>query len=339
MERFFKEKYIRLVLSMLVLLAGNSSLWSVKTTRLEDIRIRDPFILTDTTDSKYYMYRTSDSITTAGKVIGGVEVFQSKDLKNWEGPRLVMRIPDDNGLTGTVWAPEVHKYNDKYYLFATINSDIKWKKSLNGWPELTARGTQIFHSDSPEGPFVPFSKFTTTPMDWMALDGTLWIEDGKPYMVFCHEWVQTVDGTMEVVELKPDLSEMAGKPQTLFYGSAPDWSTGGRTYDSSPSNFVTDGCYLYRTKSGKLLMIWSSFSHGEYAIGIAESVTGSVKGPWRQQEKPLFVKNGGHGMIFKTLDSRLSLILHQPNSPAGAERAKIFKLKDCGDTLVLDNNE
>ena len=142
MKRFIKEKHIRLVLSMLALLAGNSSLWSVKTTRLEDIRIRDPFILTDTTDGKYYMYRTSDSIATAGKVIGGVEVFQSKDLKNWEGPRLVMRIPDDNGLTGTVWAPEVHKYNDKYYLFATINSDIKWKKSLNGWPELTARGTQ-----------------------------------------------------------------------------------------------------------------------------------------------------------------------------------------------------
>lgn len=307
-----------------------------KTVKLEDIHIRDPFILTDVAAKKYYMYRTSDSITPAGKVIGGVEVFQSKDLKNWEGPELVMRIPEGNGLTGTVWAPEVHKHNGRYYLFATINSDIKWKKSLGGWPELTARGTQIFHSDSPDGPFRPFSKFTTTPMDWMALDGTLWVEEGKPYMVFCHEWVQTIDGTMEVVELKPDLSEMAGAPQTLFYGSAPDWSTGGKTNDSTLENFVTDGCYLYSTRSGKLLMIWSSFSNGDYAIGIAESVTGSVRGPWRQQEKPLFVKNGGHGMIFKTLDGQLCLILHQPNSPYGSERARIFRLKDCGDTIVLE---
>ncbi len=320
-----------------MIIAGAAGL-RAETKNLEDIRIRDPFILTDNAAKQYYMYRTSDSITPSGKVIGGVEVFKSKDLKRWEGPELVMRIPDDNGLTGTVWAPEVHRHNGKYYLFATINSDIKWKKSLNGWPALTARGTQIFHADNPEGPFRPFSKFTTTPMDWMALDGTLWVEDGKPYMVFCHEWVQTVDGTMEAVELKSDLSEMASGPVTLFYGSAPDWSTGGRTNVSAPENFVTDGCFLYRTKTGKLLMIWSSFSHGEYAIGIAESLTGSVKGPWRQQEKPLFVKNGGHGMIFRTLEGQLCLILHQPNSPAGAERAKIFKLKDEGETLSLISN-
>lgn len=42
--------------------------------------------------------------------------------------------------------------------------------------------------------------------------------------------------------------------------------------------------------------------------------------------------------MYSGICNRLSLILHQPNSPAGAERAKIFKLKDCGDTLVLDNN-
>ena len=66
-----------------------------------------------------------------------------------------MRIPDGNGLAGTVWAPEVHKYDGKYYLFATINSDIVWKKRKEGWADYTWRGTQIFHADSPEGPFTP----------------------------------------------------------------------------------------------------------------------------------------------------------------------------------------
>ncbi len=46
----------------------------------------------------------------------------------------------------------------------------------------------------------------------------------------------------------------------------------------SPRGYVTDGCYLYRTGKGKLLMIWSSFGKDGYAIGIAESATGSVKG-------------------------------------------------------------
>ena len=317
------------------LLASLGFVCSSFALTLDEINIRDPFILTDNANQIYYMYRTCDSITADGKVRGGVEVFTSRDLKKWDGPQTVMRIPDGNGLTGTVWAPEVHKYNGKYYLLATINSDIVWKKRKEGWPDYTWRGTQIFHADSPEGPFKPFSKFVTTPTDWMALDGTLWVEDGKPYMVFCHEWGQTEDGTMEAAELLPDLSEMASLPQTLFYGSAPDWSTGIEPSPDSPKGYITDGCFLYRTKTGKLLMIWSSFSNGDYAIGIAESATGSVKGPWRQQEKPLFVKNGGHGMIFRTLDGALKLILHQPNSPLGAERAKIYDINDTGDTLIL----
>jgi hypothetical protein len=40
----------------------------------------------------------------------------------------------------------------------------------------------------------------------MTLDGTLWVEDELPYMVFCHEWVQIKDGTVESVRLKDDLS-------------------------------------------------------------------------------------------------------------------------------------
>lgn len=319
----------------ITLLASLGFVCSSFALTLDEINIRDPFILTDNANEIYYMYRTCDSITAGGKVRGGVEVFSSRDLKNWNGPQTVMRIPDDNGLTGTVWAPEVHRYNGRYYLFATINSDIAWKKRKEGWPDYTWRGTQIFHADSPEGPFVPFSRFTTTPTDWMALDGTLWVEEGRPYMVFCHEWVQTEDGTMEVVELSPDLSAMASQPRTLFCGSAPDWSTGIEHASGLPKGYITDGCFLYRTKTGKLLMIWSSFSNGDYAIGIAESVTGSVIGPWRQQDKPLFVKNGGHGMIFRTLDGALKLALHQPNSPLGAERAKIFEIEDAGDTLVL----
>lgn len=324
---------IRCLSAIAVMTISVFSTVSARTWRIEDIHIRDPFVLTDSDAGQYYLYRSSDTITAAGERRGGVEVFTSKDLKEWNGPFRVMGIPGTNALSGSVWAPEVHEYDGKYFLFATINSDVKFKADKKNWPAFTHRGTQIFHSESPMGPFVPFSPYVTTPVDWMALDGTLWVEDGKPYMCFCHEWVQMIDGTMDVVELLPDLSAAASAPQILFYGSAPVWSTGSGAEDN-PS-YVTDGCFLYRTNTGKLLMIWSSFSNGDYAIGIAESVTGSVKGPWKQQDIPLFKENGGHGMIFKTLDGELCLILHQPNSPGGAERAKIYKLEDCGNTLKI----
>lgn len=307
-----------------------------KTLKLADIPIRDPYILVDEKSKTYYMYKSVPVRDADGTLRGGVSVHKSKDLENWGEATQVFTVPADNWITGTVWAPEVHAYNGRYYLFATLNTTIKWKKSQKGWPDFFFRGTQIFHADTPEGPFLPFDRTPHTPIDRMALDGTLWVEDGTPYMIYCHEWVQLADGTMELVELAPDLSRPVGQSTTLFCASAADWSTGSKHETPLPPlSYVTDGCFLYTTKTGKLLMIWSSFMNDEYAIGIAESTTGKVGGPWKQQKDPIFTKNGGHGMIFKTLDGKLCITLHQPNSPGGAERAKIFELEDVGHTLKL----
>ena len=80
-------------------------------------------------------------------------------------------------------------------------------------------------------------------------------------------------------------------------------------------------------------MIWSSFRNGSYAVGIAESATSKVLGPWIQQDNLIFEENGGHGMIFKTFEGKLCIVLHAPNSPGGAERARLFELEDLGHTL------
>lgn len=302
---------------------------------IADIHVRDPYILADAKTHTYYMYRSSSADNGKGTQLGGVEVLKSKDLKTWEGPVRVFTVPENNWITGRVWAPEVHAYKGRYYLFATLNSDIEWKKKQEGWTDYTFRGTQIFHADSPEGPFLPFSLTPHTPMDRMALDGTLWVEENTPYMVYCHEWVQVADGTMELVQLAPDLSAPVGNSLTLFNASAADWSTGSVHKVPLPTSYVTDGCFLYKTKTGKLLMIWSSFMNGEYALGIAESVTGKISGPWKQHKTPLFSQNSGHGMIFKSFEGKLYITYHGPNSPSGAERAHIFELEDTGDTLLL----
>ena len=306
-----------------------------QTISLDNLNIRDPFVLADKHSGYYYLYKSSSSRDNDGTVYGGVEVYKSKDLINWEGPKRVFEVPKDNWITGQVWAPEVHCYKGKYYLFATLNSGIAWKASRDKWPAYNFRGTQIFWSKSPEGPFKPFSKFPHTPMDQMALDGTLWVENGNPYLVYCHEWVQTEDGTINVAPLSPNLSKTTATPQVLFHASAATWSTGDFHSEYNIKSYVTDGCFLYKTKTGKLLMIWSSFMNGKYALGIAHSATNSVYGPWIQDKQPLFPADGGHGMIFETFDKRLLLVLHSPNGPGGAERAKFFELIDTGETLRL----
>lgn len=301
--------------------------------RLGEIRVRDPFILADKATQTYFLYAQMDNRLDKQDDRKGVEVYTSKDLLRWYGPEPACVLPDGSWADLMVWAPEVHQYDDKYYLFVTFTS----RETLppqSGRPPLNKRGTQVLVSDSPKGPFQPFHNRAHTPAQWMALDGTLWVEDGVAWMVFCHEWVQVIDGTMELVALKQDLSDIVGDPVTLFRASEAKWVRALGEPGTAGYGFVTDGPFLYRTRTGKLLMIWSSFGEQRYAVGLAVSTTGKVAGPWEQMEKPLFAADGGHGMIFETFDGQLMLTLHQPNSDR-AERARFFELRDTGDSLEI----
>ena len=72
----------------------------------------------------------------------------------------------------------------------------------------------------------------------MALDGTLFVENNKPYMVFCREWLQVNDGTLEMAEMQPDLAALKTKPQTLFTATNAKWV---QKLDLHGGGFITDG--------------------------------------------------------------------------------------------------
>ncbi len=294
---------------------------SIKTSK---IRIRDPFILVDKQKKVYYMYAQTANRTGKQNPTEGIEVYRSKDLKTWTEPSLALQLPKDAWGSKSLWAPEVHKYKGKYYMFVTPTSNDLIKKGKN------KRGTQIFYSDSPMGPFEEFANKSQTPTDWMTLDGTLYVENYTPYMIFCHEWVQRGVGSMDLVKLKDDLSATTGKITTLF-----DAHSIKEIDKKLQPNVITDGCFLYKSpKSGKLFMIWSNFVKGRgYCVILAESKSNKIAGPW-VQKKLLYTKNGGHGMIFRDLKGQLMLSLHQPNSGA-KERLHLFKIEDTANTLNI----
>jgi len=296
-----------------------------------NIRVRDPFIYADAKTSTYFLY--AQAANRAGRKFQGVEVYTSANLAEWTAPQPVLTLPNDLGAS-MVWAPEMHACNDAYYLFVTLtfNTKVSTEKPVTAkdWPPMFKRGTWIFRADSPKGPFKPLKNTSHTPPEWMALDGTLYVDNGTPYLVFCHEWVQVIDGEMAAVELKPDLSDTVGKPFHLFSASiAPGAKTGPM------EGKVTDGPFLYKSpKSNALFMIWSTFITGKgYCVVRARSASGRITGPW-QEHTPIYTKNGGHGMIFKTFDGRLLLSLHQPNTEP-QERLHVIDLLDDGATLCV----
>ena len=233
----------------------------------------------------------------------------------------------------SVWAPEMHKYEGRYYLFLTFDSSWEFPEQWDQWftwPPRVRRASQVLVSDSPLGPFRPFSNEPTLPAEMMTLDATLWVEDGVPWMVFCQEWVQIVDGSVSMVQLRPDLSEIVGEPQVLFRGSAAPWARN----DPPHRSWVTDAPWLHRSRSGKLFMLWSSFGDGGYTVGIAVSESGKLAGPWVQQAEPIYAEDGGHPMLFRTFDGTLMMTLHSPNSGPN-QRIHFFEMEDTGETLRI----
>jgi hypothetical protein len=309
--------------------------------QFSEFYLHDPFILAHQATRTYYLYNGAGPRQLGGQR-AGVVAYKSKDLLHWDGPYTVFEVPD--GLWADpgegVWAPEVHLYRGKYYLLATLHNSRKPLKfsdedSLPVYNGKKAkphmRGTQIFVADTPDGPFVPLGNSPAPPSDFMTLDGTLFVEDAVPYMVYAHEWIQVLDGTMEAVPLKADLSAQAGEPFLLFKASEAPWvGDQGKKSDKLPT-YVTDGPCLYRTKSGKLLMLWSSYRDGLYVETLAYSTTAKLRGPWKQGEV-LVGNDSGHGMLFESFDGNLMLVLHQPFRQA---RGKLFEMEDTGDTLRI----
>ena len=302
--------------------------------RLSNMFVHDPWILPYEQAETYYLY-TSASRFTSGTNRAGVIAYTSKNLRDWDGPQIVFLVPDGmwaNPREGA-WAPEVHFYRGKYYLFVTLhNSNRIIDRPPDAWRVTHMRGTIIAEADSPEGPFVPMkTDGPVPPADFMTLDGTLYVEDGVPWMVYAHEWIQMIDGMMEAVPLKPDLSAAAGDPIHLFKASDAPWLNASITPSKKQNSYVTDGPELYRTKTGRLLMLWSSYDRGSYVETVARSKSGKLAGPWEQLQ-PLVRNDSGHGMLFHSFDGQLMMVLHHPFRRA---HAQLFDMEDTGDNLKV----
>lgn len=286
--------------------------------KTDDGLVRDPYVLVY--ENKYYLYGTCLS---NGKGYGCVV---SENLEDWSYPVQVYTPAEDSDEIADFWAPECHYYNGSFYLFATYRSK-----------ETDKRGTAIFKASSPLGPFEMITDGHATPKGRDCIDGTLYIDgEGQPWMVYVNEWTSSPDevGEMAAAKLSDDLSCFISEPIVLFRAKEHLWTTGS----------VTDGPCLYRTENGRLIMLWSNISKsGGYAVGMAVSDNGEIDGNWIHYPEAFYEKgssfeyDGGHPMIFRTLDGELMLSIHSPNGETNGvhETVRFLPLEDTGDMLVI----
>ena len=270
--------------------------------KTEEIRIRDPFVLHH--GDYYYLYGTIGEPKARE-----LYVHRSTDLLNWEEPTVIYEMPENSWAEGQLWAPEVHYYRGRFYLF----------HSMLGKDGL--RGTEISVSDTPEGPFIPISDRPATPAGKSCIDGTLYVEDGRPYIVYSHDWPDCYSeemgayvGEFGAVELSEDLTHAVGEPFLLFRSCDAPLSGNHPTplrYQGKDSfRFGSDAPFLYRLRDGRLCFLWSPIPEGNYVVLAA--IGNSIRGTWQHLDTPVFSDNGGHPMIFTDKDGRLRMALHHP---------------------------
>ena len=302
----------------------------LQTVPLDSISMSDPYIYPDEKSHTYYLTGT------------GGRLYKSKDLKMWTGP---YRIID---LTGTwmdghwVAAAEIHHIGSKYYLAGTWSDHGHLIEYVPRRYNVPRNQTQLLVADTPDGPYKPLvadHEFCLGPEDWDIIDGTLYQENDTTYMVFVHEWTQLIDGTMAYMPLSKDLTHRTAEPTTIFRASEADWSKemnsiGEATFGLKMPGWVTDGPEMFRTKTGKLGMLWSSWGAHRYAQGVAYSESGSIKGPWVQEHDAFKGDNSGHGMIFTSFGGKRLFIIHHAEEH-GPRKPQLYEIDDSGDKLVL----
>lgn len=304
----------------------------IRTVHFNDLTMSDPYIYPDPETKTYYL--TSS----------GGRMWKSKDLVMWEGPYNVI---DLSGTwcekAGFAAAAEIHKVGDYYYYAGTWSDHGDLIEQVPRRYNVPHNQTYLLRSENIEGPYVPFSVtpgYDYQPREWDCIDGTLYEEDGRIYMVFVHEWTQIIDGTMDYIELSSDLTHtISDHPVTLFRASEAPYcgemnSLGEATFGLKMPGWVTDGPQLFRTQTGRLGMLWSTWGEERYLQAVCYSESGTIDGPWVQEPEPFLSNNSGHGMLFRDFDGRLLYVVHHAEGD-GPRKPQLWNVDDSGDKLVL----
>ena len=302
----------------------------VRTVSLKELSMSDPFIYPDPDTRTYWLTSTGGSL------------YKSTDLEMWTGPYNVIDLSGTWMQGQFVAAAEIHKFNGKFYYAGTWNNHGICIEQVPRRSNVPLNQTQLLVSDKIDGPYLPLVKdstFCLGPTTWDIIDGTLYEENDTIYMVFVHEWTQLIDGTMAYMPLSKDLTHRTAEPTTIFRASEAAWSKemnsiGEATFGMKMPGWVTDGPQMFRTETGRLGMLWSSWGENRYAQGIAWSESGSIKGPWIQEEKAFKGDNSGHGMLFKTFEGQLLYSVHHSENN-GPRKPEIWTVDASGDNLIL----
>ena len=253
----------------------------IKNNRETPVMAADPSIIYE--NGTFYLFATFGG--------SGVKYYSSRDMVNWDDKGFAINKQNFNGASQSsfdaFWAPEVFKYNGKYYLIYSGGTTSNWHIQMH-----------LAVSDKITG---GWSYYATIPLERYAtlnIDGTVLIEDGKVYLYY------HAKDELYAVQLSSDLKSLMGSPKIILAPRQP-WASHSSVGGEGPAVFKYNGRYYLMYSSNDYYTKW-------YAVGYA--VASSPLGPFTDQtlDNPLLSSSDGpgHNSIFTIDGSNYYIVYH-----------------------------
>jgi len=298
----------------------------------DSLLIADPSVIYH--KNTYYLYGTS-----AGD---GFKCWSSENLVDWHSLGYAYKRSENSWGKSTYWAPEVVRYNGKFYMIFSCKGGEEGKTKLR---------ICLAVSDKPEGPF----KDLYLPLfdnNYSCIDGHIFIDENNiPYLYY--ERVGVVGepwnregyfwGMIFGAQLEEDLSLPGKKEHQLCLYVDKEWEGINSMHARS-----CEGMTVFKNKD-TYYMTYSCNHYSDPNYGIGYATSKSALGMWTKSEtNPILTKRletgvsgPGHNCIIKSPDNSETFIVYHshadPLNPSGRRILNIDRMvfDEAGNLKVL----
>lgn len=293
-----------------------------------DISVHDPVMIRQ--GDTFYLFCTGY----------GISVWSSKDMKSWKQEESVFgrNIPEWTnevvpGFRGHIWAPDIHLYDGKYYLYYSVSAFAKNTSAIGLVTNTTLNPKDPNYKWVDHGPVVrsvPNRDF------WNAIDPNLITdEQGYPWLNFGSFW-----GGIKMVKLVPNRDKVAQPEEWLTLAKR---TRSDSLLDTNPGDGAIEAPFIFKKDSMYYLFVsWDYCCRGEnstYKVVVGRSE--SLQGPYLDKEGRRMDLGGGslviegdknwagvgHNSTY-TFDGKDFLVFHAYDmKDQGKSKLKILEMK------------
>jgi GH43 family beta-xylosidase len=306
-EKAMRNLLLGLALSALAGLAAQSILAETAPRRRPPATFANPLLpsgpdpwITQADGTYFYTHTLGDRIA----------LWRTRDIANLAGAemRVVWRPPEAGANAHSIWAPELHRIDGKWFLY--------YSATASGFRDDAHRAVFVLENDNADPMAGAWRDRGRVNTAHPGIDGTIFAIGDRYYFVYS-PYLGTESGL--AIASMADPWTIEGDERVI---ARPD-----RDWERQGGRQILEGPEFLRGPKGDLFLTYSASAcwSDDYALGLLHAASGADPldpASWRKSPRPVLRRgNGvyatGHNGFFTSPDGSESWIVYHANSGPG----------------------